>query len=53
MGLDKIMIFDDPLLDDLDNELPNKNKCRTFKAENGYTNVTICNCKYGTNGNVG
>ena len=21
-------------------------QCRTYKAENGYTNVTICNCKY-------
>ena len=22
-------------------------ECRTFKHDNGYTNVTICNCKYG------
>ena len=21
--------------------------CRTFKHPNGYTNVSICNCKYG------
>ena len=25
----------------------NKEKnCRTYKAKNGYTNVTICNCKH-------
>jgi hypothetical protein len=41
------MILDDPLLDDLDEELPDKKECRTFKAENNYTNITICNCKYG------
>jgi|TARA_R100001163_G_scaffold64540_1_gene59038 hypothetical protein len=41
------MILDDPILDDLDEELPDKNECRTFKHKNGYTNITICNCKYG------
>ena len=42
------MILDDPLLDDLDEELPDKKECRTFKAKNNYTNITICNCKYGS-----
>jgi len=23
------------------------NNCETFKHENGYTNITICNCRYG------
>ena len=23
------------------------NRCETFKHDNGYTNVTICNCRYG------
>ena len=39
------MWFDDPLVDDLDEEL--SNTCSTFKGKNGYTNITICNCKYG------
>ncbi len=25
-----------------------KNKCRTFLHPNGYTNVSICDCKYGS-----
>ena len=41
------MILDDPLLDDLDEELPDKKESRTFKAKNNYTNITICDCKYG------
>ena len=23
-------------------------KCKTYLADNGYTNITICNCKYGS-----
>ena len=38
------MWLDDVILDDIDDEIDNH--CRTFKADNGYTNVTICNCKY-------
>ena len=38
------MWFDDVILDDIDDEI--NNHCRTFKADNGYTKVTICNCKY-------
>ena len=38
------MWFDDPLVDDIEEEL--SNTCRTYKAKNGYTNITICNCKY-------
>ena len=29
------------------NKTPKISECRTYKAKNGYTNITICNCKYG------
>ena len=38
------MIFDEPLLDDLDDELETS-KCTTTKNDKG-TYVTICNCKH-------
>jgi len=38
------MWFDDVILDDIDDEIDTH--CRTFIAKNGYTNITICNCKY-------
>ena len=52
------MILDDPILDDLDDELDltntpiNRNECRTFKHKNGYTMVSICNCKHGSLGHA-
>jgi len=38
------MWFDSVIMDDIDDELDNH--CRTFLHSNGYTNVSICNCKY-------
>ena len=29
------------------NKPPKKSECRTFLHENGYTRVSLCNCKYG------
>ena len=48
------MYTDEVLLDDLDDELDlSKNYyCRSFLHSNGYTNVSICNCKYGSNNHV-
>ena len=37
--------FDSVLLDDIDDELDSS--CHTFLHSNGYTNVSICNCKHG------
>jgi len=42
------MYTDEVILDDLDDELDiKKNNCRSFLHPNGYTRVSICNCKYG------
>ena len=38
------MWFDSVILDDIDDEIDSH--CRTFLHPNGYTNVSICNCKY-------
>ena len=38
------MWVDNVLLDDIDDELDSH--CKTFLHSNGYTNVSICNCKY-------
>ena len=40
------MWLDDVILDDVDDEL--NIHCRTYLHPNGYTNVSICNCKYPT-----
>ena len=42
------MWFDDPLLDDLDDELDlsTEPQCKSFLHKNGYTIVSICNSKY-------
>ena len=37
-------VFDSVILDDIDDEIDSH--CRTFLHPNGYTNVSICNCKY-------
>ena len=38
--------FVEAIKDMVTNDKLPKGNCRTYKHPNGYTNVSICNCKY-------